>query len=437
MIAFSTIARRVISVSHIGVLYLLATLSITIRLTLAMSSASTAKEFTKAEWKTIHKTLAANPEQYGFPQRIYGSALLASFNIRKLGKRSSRSANTWKFLAYICKQFDLLSIQEIMDDLEGFDHLLDLMGPDFHAVVSDRTGVFPGERGIGERLGFIYNKRVIERGDVVSDISFDRSKLIKTIIDNYEILREDLLPYLKFLDAHKAWSQNPTRKEPTPPPVKIPIFLTFIRQPFCASFRIVGYPGTDPYKIMAVNAHLYFGDSVTDRQQEFDALMQWILGRLQDTDTAYHPNFVLMGDLNLDFDNPKTDRARITKHIKAFDTEVQALKSAANIYFPFLDPHPIHNTLFRTNARLKETFDHIGFFNQDPRLPQYQNRAKMGLQQQGPDYGMFNFVALFNDALNNKPIDDLTKTKKKAFYQKFEHEVSDHMPIWSRLPLPT
>jgi endonuclease/exonuclease/phosphatase family metal-dependent hydrolase len=392
--------------------------------------------FTAIEWQKINQTLAANPDKYGFPKRVYGSAILASFNIRKLGKQSNRSTNTWNFLANICKQFDLLAIQEIMDDLEGFDHLLELMGPDFHAVVSDQTGVFPGEGGMGERLGFIYNTRIVERGNIVSDISFDRSKLLKTIIDNYEVLREELMPYLNYLDAHTVWQQNPIGKEPKPPNVQIPVFLTFIRQPFCASFRLVGHPGSEPYKLMAINAHLYFGNSITDRRQEFDALMQWILGRVKEKDTAYYPNFVLMGDLNLDFDNPETDRQHISKHIKTFDDEVSAAGSDANVYFPFLDTHPIQNQLFRTNARLKETFDHIGFFNQDSRLPQARSRESMGTQERGPNYGMFNFSQLFNDALNDKPIHDLTNAEKKCFYEKFEHEVSDHMPIWSRLPLP-
>ena len=120
-----------------------------------------------------------------------------------------------------------------------------------------------------------------------------------------------------------------------------------------------------------------------------------------------------MGDLNLDFDNPKTDRERIAKHIKAFDAEVNASNASANVYFPFLDPHPVQNTLFRTNARLKETFDHIGFFNQDVRLPQYKKRKSMGSHPQGPNYGMFNFVELFNDALNDKPISDLTTKQRK------------------------
>lgn len=393
-------------------------------------------EFTAAEWDRINAVFAADPAKYGFPKRIYGSALLASFNIRKLGKRSKRSANTWKFLATLCRQFDLLAVQEIMDDLEGFDYLRELMGPDFHAVVSDRTGVFPGESGMGERLGFIYNTRVIERGDVVSDISFDRSKLIKTVIDNYDVLRDELLPYLQYLDNHQVWQQNQVGAEPKPPKVQIPVFLSFIRQPFCASFRIVGHPGTEPYKLMAINAHLYFGDSVTDRRQEFDALMEWILGRVEEKDTAYYPNFVLMGDLNLDFDNPKTDRERITAHIKTFNEQVKTSDSRANVYFPFLDPHPIQNQLFRTNARLKETFDHVAFFSHDERLPQSIQQDVMGAQERGPDYGMVNFVQLFSDALNDQPLQELTSAEKAMFYKKFEHEVSDHMPIWVRLPLP-
>lgn len=395
-----------------------------------------ASEFTADEWEKINNTLAANPDKYGFPRRVYGSVLLGSFNIRKLGKRSNRSANTWKFLAKICSQFDLLALQEIMDNLEGFDHLRSVIGNDFHVVVSDRTGVFPGERGLGERLGFIYNTAVVKRGDVVSDISFDRTKLIKTIIDNYAILREELLPYLEYLDAHTAWQETMVGEEPKAPKVQIPVFLTFIRQPFCASFELLGHPGTEPYRMMAVNAHLYFGKSVKDRRQEFDALMEWLLGRLKEEDAAYYPNFLLLGDLNLDFDNPERDRERITKHMQSFNAQVREVGGGANVYFPFLDPHPVSQQLLRTNARLKETFDHVGFFNHDPRLPQHRNRAKMGATERGPDYGMFNFVQLFNDALNDKPLEELTKEEKKGFYRKFEHEVSDHMPIWVRLPLP-
>ena len=393
-------------------------------------------ELTSLEWERIDDTLLAKPYSYGLPQRVYGSAVLASFNIRKLGQRKKRSLKTWKFLADVCRHFDLLAVQEIMDDLEGFNYLLELMGPDFDAIVSDRTGVFPGERGMGERLGFIYNTNIVRRGNIVSDISFDRSKLLKTVIDNHDLLREELLPYLNYLDAHKEWKQRQHGKEPQPPKVQIPIFLTFIRQPFIASFEIPGHPGSQPYKLMAINAHLYFGKSITDRRQEFDALMEWITQRVQETGDTAFPNFVLLGDLNLDFNDPIKDRARITRHMKSFDDVMKEKKSTVNINFPFLDTHPNQSEIFRTNARLSETFDHIGLFSHDLRLPQSKDNGVLGEQERGADYGMFNFVQLFSDALNDEPLHQLARDARKTFYRKFEHEVSDHMPIWIRLPLP-
>ena len=78
-----------------------------------------ATQFTSAEWKTIRETLDANRSKYGLPEREYGSVLLGSFNIRKLGSSRSRSQATWEFLAEVCRSFDLLAVQEVMDDLSG------------------------------------------------------------------------------------------------------------------------------------------------------------------------------------------------------------------------------------------------------------------------------------------------------------------------------
>ena len=116
-----------------------------------------AEQFTPTEWeKVLARMRATDQAQYGLPTRQDGSVLLGSFNIRKLGEASGRSEETWAFLADVCSRFDLLAIQEIMDDLSGLKELKERMGPKFALVVSDQTGVFPGERGLGERLGFIY-----------------------------------------------------------------------------------------------------------------------------------------------------------------------------------------------------------------------------------------------------------------------------------------
>ena len=71
---------------------------------------------------------------------------------------------------------------------------------------------------------------------------------------------------------------------------------------------------------MAVNTHLYFGNYITDRLQEFNALIDWLISRLKSNSSAYYPNFMLFGDLNLDYDEPRRDRARIEERIKTGPT---------------------------------------------------------------------------------------------------------------------
>ena len=200
------------------------------------------------------------------------------------------------------------------------------------------------------------------------------------------------------------------------------------------AFRIAGHPGTEPYEFMAVNAHLYFGNYIDDRRQEFNALVDWIMNRLKKNTRAYYPNFILLGDLNLDYDNPERDRQRIEERLKSLNSE---LGDGPNVNFPFLDPHAPRTEVFRTNARMSETFDQIGLFSRDPRLPTYVHNPQMGTDARGPDYGVFEFVNLFSEALLDRPYEDLSSTERGDLVGRFEHKVSDHMPLWLRLPLPT
>ena len=138
-----------------------------------------------------------DPERFGLPQREYGSVLLGSFNMRKLGSSRSRNQDTWEFLADVCRSFDLPAVQEIMDDLSGLRRLISLLGPEFDLVVSDQTGVFPGESGVGERLGFIYRWNTVERMEVAGDVTFDRTKVSDPIAGNYDAFVGDMAPYAK------------------------------------------------------------------------------------------------------------------------------------------------------------------------------------------------------------------------------------------------
>ncbi len=408
--------------------------------------------FTAAEWQKIRDTLNADPQRYGLPKRVYGSVVLASANIRKLGAKSKRDAHTWRFLADVFSHFDLLAVQEVLEDMEGLRHLEELMGDDFGMVVSDTTGSFPNEGGLGERLAFIFNWTIVNRKEMVTDVTFDRSKVLQVIAEEGDAIQEAVAAakqnkeYCRKLKSYqrkleKAKIQGKRLPDKPRLPIKMPAFLSFIRTPFAVMFEIRGHPGAERYTFMAVNAHLFFGNFIDDRRQEFNALMSWIMGRVQECDENTPLDILLLGDLNLDFDNPINDHQRIKALIEGLN-EIGG--EEVNVYFPFLTPHPLRpgqqlmgrdGRPLQTNARLTETFDQIGFFSRDERLKSLQNESA-GAAARGPDFGVFDFVNLFSEALHGKPFEKLSKDQQLALINRFEYKVSDHMPLWFRIPLP-
>lgn len=421
-----------------------------------------AEEFTAGEWSKIRRTLDKDPIGFGLPEQIYGSLVVASFNIRKLGKLRSgdgtegRDDHTMRFLADVCRHFDVIAVQEVMNDMTGIRRLRELLSDEYGLIVSDVVGRFPGERGNEERLAYLYNRRVVHRGEMVAEVSTSRTKVLKTLARYHK----------EFFDA---MDQDPTAKkwrefneqieaaiaQDEPPPRRLPSFkaevdrfLQFIRAPFAASFVVRAQPGAEQFDFLAVNAHLHFGRKV-DRQNEAATLIEWILGKVRSGDAE---NVMLLGDLNFDFDNPQRDLSRIQQRY----TQLGGFESAAGkqvfVSFPFIVGHPRPkqrhppNELFRTNIRLNQTFDQIGIFSRDKRLRQYiettrdathRTEQAWGVNPRGPDYGVFNFTDLFCQALKGKPYADLHRTERADLLKRYEHTVSDHMPIWFRAPLPT
>ena len=138
---------------------------------------------------------------------------------------------------------------------------------------------------------------------------------------------------------------------------------------------------------------------------------------------------MILGDLNLDF---KANNEQRRDAIETFLSDIN--KSGAQkvmVNFPFLYDHPIQG-LINTNARQTQTFDQIAYFHNDPRIPLAEHNQLAGSSEEDFfDYGMFNFVELFKSAgvINED-------ANGKLDYSDFEHDVSDHMPIWARMPVP-
>lgn len=397
-----------------------------------------AAHFSDSEWNKINKLFQQSAQDYNLPGKRTDSVVIGSFNIRKLGKIDNRTAQSWDFLAATLSQFDLIAVQEIMDDLSGFEHLLSLLGNDYGMVVSDVTGAKPGESGNIERLGFLFNWKRIQRTALASDITFGRSEIADNLYDHRSQFSRAWTKYTKKLNEREAKAKKNKKLGKRPPPkpaIELPRFVSFIRQPHCVSFRIKGGNNAKPYEFLVVNAHLLYGTNKEERQWEFKALLEWLTIRAKYVDTLYHPNLLLLGDCNLDFDTVPVMREDVDAFLKGLNKTVLKSKKAAEANFPMLTAHPQHGIL-RSALRQEQTYDQIGIFSNDPRLPKPDDNKIAGASPGSYNYGVFNIANLLANALHGKDIDQVTKTQQKAIYKKAEFDITDHMPIWMRLPLP-
>ena len=420
-----------------------------------------AEPFTEAEWTAIRAQLAADPARYGLPERRAGSVVLASFNVRKLGSARGRSDGAFDLLARFVAQCDLVAVQEVLADLGGVERLRAevsaLAGAPYELLCSDTTGGVLGGQGMEERLGFLYRPDRLRRGPIAGDISSDRTAVFDTLYEHGADFLAATIEFDRRMRAHleseiqKLKWEAGARIPPRPrgvgvPRFHAPHFVSFVRTPFLGAFEIAGADGAEPYRLTLVNAHLLYGGDGRreriERENEFTALVRWLLDRAA-SDRSYSGDHVLMGDLNLAFDD-RDDRRRveIVERIKALNAELASRGAATVVNFPFIDPRLNPRTgrveTIRTNARFDETFDQVGIFAHDARLPSFE--ANPGVARRADpdafDYGFFDFVDLFAEAVAGAPWAGMTESAQKAFVARFQHDVSDHMPIWIRLKLP-
>lgn len=399
-----------------------------------------AKSFSSTEWGkiniTLKKSLEKEREPFGLPQERKKSVLLGTFNIRELGKVSNRTPQSWQFLKLICSRFDLVAIQEVQDNLEGIRNLRKLLGDKYGLVVSDTTGKTPGSpTGSAERLAFLFRWKRIRRTELASDISYDRSSVENTLLENRLAFNKALRDQQKALEEWETLKTQGVKKDK--PKLALPRFLTFIRQPHCASFEVVPKGTAKPYEFLLVNAHLLFGTNPNERRWEFDALIAWLSLRAKMRDDASYENIIMMGDCNLEFKKADVTRDEIETQLKLLNSTKLKSKKAAKVNFPLLDPHP-NRGLIRTNARKNQTYDQIAIFAHDKRLPDYKANETAGtLGRDDYDYGAFRFTDLIAKALFEADSYEGLKKKDQTFIiDRVQWDISDHMPAWFRLPVP-
>lgn len=152
-----------------------------------------------------------------------------------------------------------------MDDLSDIRRLHSSLGSGFELVVSDTTGATPGDRGLRERLAYIYRPSRIALKELVSDITYDRSRIVSTLKHDISIWQH----FFTDFDNDNAVRLASGKKAKSLSDVTHPAFLSFIRTPHCASFVILGKNGADPVEFLGLNAHTLFGHSDEERNRKF------------------------------------------------------------------------------------------------------------------------------------------------------------------------
>jgi hypothetical protein len=403
------------------------------------------KNFSDLEWQKIKLELELQLNQerepFGLPEHREKSVLIGTFNIRELGKVENRSEHAWEFLVMLCQRFDLLAVQEVQDDLSGIRELHHRLGDSYGMVVSDTTGKTPGSpTGSAERLAFLYRRARIEHTELASEISFDRSSVVDKLFRLRSTFDEAWDKHQAKLDAWAAKNEEREaagkRKLPEPPLV-LPMFLTFIRQPHCASFLVLPKDGTSekPYEFLVVNAHLLYGSNKKERLWEFIALIEWLSLRAKSRKTTYYENLLLLGDCNLEFEHIEATREKIDNWLKGLNEKQLKNLQAAKANFPLLSLHPSRGFL-RTNVRQDQTYDQIAIFAHDERLPAPEDNNTAGSTPDQYDYGVIKYTDLFAQALFSDGFHNLSDENKKWIIDRTAWDVSDHMPAWFRLPIP-
>lgn len=180
------------------------------------------------------------------PRRMRNGFRLLTWNIRNLN--SGKEQRAIDIYAEIIKNFDIIAIQEIKDDLGGIEKLQRKLGSRYRFLFSDPAGN-------GERLAFCYKRTKVQFTGLAAEIVM-------------------------------APGQGNAKVKPE---------LEFARTPYMASFRVHGC------NFILVTVHIYYGSgsAVKYRLAEIRNIAKFLEKRSGDTDSL-DSDYIACGDFNIE-----------------------------------------------------------------------------------------------------------------------------------------
>ena len=296
--------------------------------------------------------------------------LLATWNIKELGgaRYGGRSEEALAYIAEVISHFDIVAVQEVKEDLRPLEQVMGYLGKHWEKKF---TGVTDGNSGNNERLGFIYDNRKIQLGDMTDQI----------------VLRED-----------KRTDSLITRQ--------------IARTPYLAEFIF------NESSIHFCNVHFYFGAQDGPRlQRRLDEIRNttaYLIKRLEDKSNPMS-HMVLLGDMNV----VKLDHQTMTvlKESGFFVPDISINKPTSIFKERYYDQiaFATKNENFKFNILSGGSLDFFQFVYRDEDLPIYE--------------------PVFSESYRAGRAPETTEKKSKYYKIWKSHQMSDHLVKWIELSL--
>lgn len=313
--------------------------------------------------------------------------LLATWNIRDLGKKGpkhgKRTMEDLFYIAEIISNFDLVAVQEV-NDLDDWETIMAILGREWDYIATDISDWSEG--GNGERMTFVYDKRKVWFKNIAGEVVLSRTKLITD-----DVVMEDDAP--------------------------VPQGRQFARTPFLVSFQA----GWFNFDICTV--HIYFGEEtgakLKRRIKEIEGIARELSDRAKISLKEKH-SMILLGDFNIVHPEHET---------------MQALTKQG-----FIIPKPLKRP---TNINKDKYYDQIAIKTSDDALIPFTESETGGKPNAGV-FEIFNMIMQEKDWLQYKDLMSLTTDGKKCqtdkdfknyFKEWRTYHLSDHQPLWIRVPI--
>ena len=387
--------------------------------------------------------------------------LILTWNIRKFSEKKSEKAV--KYIAEIIKRFDVIAIQEVMNNLGGIEKLQKALGSNFRFIFSDASGN-------SERLVFCYYKNNVKftglAAEIVNNPGHGREKNRNSNLKVFDGVKSSSKFTIKvsglnkkdrFRKMFEIFVENKrigkiyaksTKKEPLKTgdiisdrddKIKLKItkserknlgknnrkngyymtfqllyneqvkiiskdfVLEFDRTPYLASFQ------KNNCHFIVTNVHIFYGKSnqIEYRRDEIELLAKYIDTKTRSADVL-DPDYIACGDFNIE----EAVKYELQRDGKKTDSDIRKSLFNALTKNKLIVPDEIRNS--PTNLTKDKHYDQIAF-------QYYKENKKKKITASTIKFETGAAID-FVDALNPQ-------------FEKLSDDFTDHLPLWAEFKI--